>query len=516
MSLRSERPIAPRDLARVLYRHKKKMLAWTVLVLGVSYAAIATMSRTYMSEAKLFVRLGRESVTLDPTATTGQTVAVQETRENQINSARDMLTSRLLLERVVENVGADSILNGPPGDVPTSDSDRSLASDLKSALRKAAFSTPVSPEEVAVEKLAKSISVKVGRNSSVIEFSSTAKNARLAQQILQAFLDAYQELHLTANRTDGSLDFFGAQAAHLKEQLDAAVAELRDAKDRSGLVSLPAQQKALQDQLTGLESLSMAADAALASSEASIESLRRSLADIPHQLPTQQTAGFANAAADTMQQEYFKLQVKLRDLESRLGEDHPEVTDTRTQLRHAETILSATSADRTQSTVALHPSRQALDLELRREEALAASLQAKAGTLKEQLAVLHRRTRDLNENEVPIAALERQVAIAETSYRSYVDHLEQARIGAALEAGGISNLNVVQPPSLVEKPISPKPTLILAAGLFVAVCGSLALAFGSEYLNQSLRTPEELEAQLGLPVLVSIPRATRHEVFVNN
>ena len=55
--------------------------------------------------SELIVPLGRESVTLDPTATTGQTMQVQETRDNQINSTRDMLSSRVLLERVVEKIG---------------------------------------------------------------------------------------------------------------------------------------------------------------------------------------------------------------------------------------------------------------------------------------------------------------------------------------------------------------------------------------------------------------------------
>ena len=521
MPFRSEQPLTLRQLTRVLYRHKKKMLAWSMLVAGLSYAVLAMSSRTYQSEAKVFMRLGRESVTLDPTATLGQTVAVQETRENQINSARDMLSSRVLLERVVDNLGAEAILHEPQADdaepdaAPAGDPP-SFISGLKNAVRKATFSTSVSPREMAIEKLAKSIGVKIGRNSSVIDFSSTAWDPRLAQQVLQTFLEAYQEQHRAANRTGGSLDFFSEQAAHLKGQLDTAVAGLRSAKDRSRLVSLHVQQKALQDELTELEATSMAADAALVSSEASIESLKNSLTELPEQTPTEQTNGFANAAADTMQQEYFKMQVQLRELESRLGEEHPEVIDTRKQLRHTEAILSATSADRTQATVALHPSRQALDLELRREQALAAALRAKTGTLQEQLAALQQRTHDLNENEVSIAELERQVAIAESSYRNYLDHSEQARIGAALEAGRFSNLSIVQPPSLVEKPISPKPTLILAAALLAALCGSLALAFGSEYMDQSQRTPEEIEARLGLPVLASIPRATRHEVFVNN
>ena len=233
-----------------------------------------------------------------------------------------------------------------------------------------------------------------------------------------------------------------------------------------------------------LETESLTAEASLASSEASIEVLRKSLAEVPQHLPTEQTAGFPNVAADSLQQEYFKLRLVLHDLESRLGDDHHKVVDARKQVQQSEAMLNAISPERTQSTVGLHPARQALDLDLRREETLAASLTAKCGALKAQLAVLQQRTRDLNEHEVRIADLEREVIIAETSYRSYMDHLEQVRIGDALEVDRISNVNVVQPPSLVHTPVSPKPTLILGAGLLVAVLGAVGLALGSEYSGQ--------------------------------
>ena len=340
MSPRSRRPLVLSDLVRLPLRHKKKMFVWCVLALGGTYAALALMPRSYQSEAKVFIRLGRESVTLDPTATTGQTMTVQETRENQINSARDMLASRTLLERVVEKIGADTILGKSPEGAPANPA-RELLARAKLWIKQATFTPQVSPEESAVEALSKAINVKSGRNSSVLAFVCSARDPQLAQQILQEFLAAYQEQHAVANRTAGSLDFFGQQAAHLKEQLDTALAALRDAKNRSGLVSLPEQQKALQDQLTDLETSSLAADAALASAEASAESLRRVIGELPQHVPTAQTAGFANQAADTMQQEYFKLRLALRDLESRLGPAHPDVLDARKQLEHAELMIDA-------------------------------------------------------------------------------------------------------------------------------------------------------------------------------
>ena len=48
----------------------------------------------YRSDAKLMVRIGRESVTLDPTATTGQVIAVGPSRESEINSEMEILKSR--------------------------------------------------------------------------------------------------------------------------------------------------------------------------------------------------------------------------------------------------------------------------------------------------------------------------------------------------------------------------------------------------------------------------------------
>jgi uncharacterized protein involved in exopolysaccharide biosynthesis len=496
-----------------MFRHKSKVVLWCGLVTGFSLAALVMLPRKYASEAKLFLRLGRESVTLDPTATTGATVQVQESRENQINSAREMLKSRSLLERVVERIGPETILNGPAGPAPTGFA--ALAASLNAALSSLSLSAPVSPAEEAIGKLSDSMDVSVARNSSVINLACTAKTPKSAQQIMEAFLDAYREQHLLANRTAGSWDFFNGQTTQLKRQLDTAMERLRDAKNESSLVSVAAEQQAVQSQLTQVEAAALAADASLASAEAAIASLRQSLTDLPRQLTMQQTAGFPNIAGDSMRQEFFKLQMSVRDMEAKLGEEHPLLKAAREQARQSETILNTQPPDRTQTTAGINPSRQSLDLELRHEEALAASLRAKSGALKEQYAELQQRTRTLNEHEVRIRELERQAAIAEVNYRSYAEHSEQARIGEALEANRISNINVVQPPSLVEKPVSPKPVSIVGLGFLAAVCGALGLAFWSEYLDTSLKTAEEIESQLSVPVLASIPCTRSNLIFLN-
>ena len=101
-----------RDVFRILARQKRKMVVFFCATLAAVVGLLVVFPRTYSSEARLFVRLGKESVSLDPTATLGQTVAVNESRESEINSELEMLRSRVLLEDVVEHLGPERILSG--------------------------------------------------------------------------------------------------------------------------------------------------------------------------------------------------------------------------------------------------------------------------------------------------------------------------------------------------------------------------------------------------------------------
>ena len=86
-----------------------------VLVMGAAVAVTVLSPRVYRSEAKLFVRLGRENATLDPTATLGRDpiVAVPVMRDSEINSVVEILASRSLAEQVVDALGPQTILERP-------------------------------------------------------------------------------------------------------------------------------------------------------------------------------------------------------------------------------------------------------------------------------------------------------------------------------------------------------------------------------------------------------------------
>src|SRR6476620_1230330 len=83
---------------------KPEMVAFAVTM-------ILFLPRKYRSESKLFVHVGRESVTLDPTASTGgQMIPITVSRETEVNAVLEMLRSRVVVEKLVDDLGPDTIL----------------------------------------------------------------------------------------------------------------------------------------------------------------------------------------------------------------------------------------------------------------------------------------------------------------------------------------------------------------------------------------------------------------------
>ena len=102
-----------RDVYYVLFRHKWKMVLFLVTVIGTVTVGTLRRPDIFRSEAKLLLRLGRESVTLDPTVTTGQIIGVSRSRESEINSELEILKSRVLAGKVVDTIGPLAFLKRP-------------------------------------------------------------------------------------------------------------------------------------------------------------------------------------------------------------------------------------------------------------------------------------------------------------------------------------------------------------------------------------------------------------------
>ena len=175
-----ERITSPRDLLMVLFRHRYKAALCTLAVISATVLYAIYGERSYISEAKVFLRLGRENVMLDAMATvgTGPVFAVPPSREGELISAEEILKSREAAMAVVKDVGADVILgvkpeaeSGEPTQTESSsviDQFFAFVDQLKELVR---GRPPLEKEEIAMLAIDKGLQIDRAPNSSVIQVS---------------------------------------------------------------------------------------------------------------------------------------------------------------------------------------------------------------------------------------------------------------------------------------------------------------------------------------------------------
>jgi uncharacterized protein involved in exopolysaccharide biosynthesis len=106
----------PRQFVAAFFRHKKKAAGFVLLVAAIAAGVLLYAPRKYRSEARLFLQIGRESIRLDPTATTGKTIGIQQSnRDNEIATAIEVLKSRSIVEQAVDRL-TPAVVHGEADD----------------------------------------------------------------------------------------------------------------------------------------------------------------------------------------------------------------------------------------------------------------------------------------------------------------------------------------------------------------------------------------------------------------
>lgn len=474
-----------RNIISVFLRHRNKAVLVFTAIVGVTVLYIAFAPRRYRSEGKLFVRLGRENATLDPTATLGQSpiVAIPQSRDNEINSVVEMLQSRVFLEKVVDALGASKVAD-------TEDRER------------------------AVAHVGKRLKVEAAKKSSVIEITYQGSSPKLCQQVVRQLTTSYLEEHARLNRPQGSCEFFREQTDRLRTDLAHREGELRDLKNATGLASPAVRRQQIVSRIARIEDELLHVETARSVAEAKVADLRNKLASLPTTQVTNETSGFGNEGTDRMRDQFYALQVREKEAQSRYTEDHPKMRQIRDQISAARTVLEREEKNRKQVTQEPNRLSQQAQAALLVEEPMLASLQAQSAELKSQFAAVRLELTRLNEDELRIAAVQRDVDLLENDYRKYAANLEQARIDQRLENQRMSNISVVQPASYEAKPIYPRKAISLLLGFLTAGFGAVATVLLCDQLDPSLRNAAAIEKSLQLPTLATIPRLKRRDLTV--
>lgn len=504
------------QILEVLFRHKTKVVLIPAVIIAAGLAIALFAPRSYRSEAKLALQVGRQSVNIDPTAATGQAmIGIQQMgREGEVMTAMDLIKSRGVIAKVVDKLTPDYVLRGgPPGSGKSnavSDLyDSTIGAATGYAIKTLKSIDPISDREEAIIEIEENLVVDAERDSTLILATYSTDTPEGAQEVLTTLIDVYQDEHLRINRNTGSRDFFRVQEKQLREQLDGALEALRLAKNEIGVASIEARRQNLENQLQSITMSAYQAETELKSDLGELRELTRQLDSMPERLISSKKS-IPNQGADLMREQLYELQVRQADLKARYSTSHPLVVAISRQVEAAEKVVDDQKSVREETTDDLNPLHRQVATQIQLKQSEAASLDARLEALKSQDSSIRDDLEQLNQDTVVLTQLERDAEILKRKFMRYSDNLEQARIDEELENEKISSISIAQEPTLSAKPVSPSKLLVGLGSLVLAFAGTAATVLGLEQVSDKLRSDRSIEAATGAPVLASIPESAIH------
>lgn len=480
-------PISYQQWIAAIKQHLRLSLFAFAVVMGLTILVILFAPRSYTSEAKLLLRIGRESVTMDPTASSvGDKLNLHHTRENEIQSAVGVMQSREIVEHVVEKIGEDVVLKGKPQGKKTSAGSRiggMLSSAVGSVTGILGKIDPVPASEKAIRKLSIGVYIGSTSESSVVSVAYTTKSPEVAQSVVSSWVDSFIDQHAEANHNQGSFEFFADQGNVIRDQLENARLALEEVKNESNLVTVDGQQNLLEAQLAKVRDSMLDADSELAALRSRVDSYEEIL-NSNEAMITSAVTGKNNEARDLMRGQLFELEVIEKDLESKYHDDHPRLVSIRRQLDDAKDIVGDQEDSRDEVTQSINPAyQQVLENRLLAQAELQAVGKQRVTLSKKQTA-LAKEISQLNRTERLVRTLESEVSILQGRYTEHAVKMEQSRLDDILARERITSVNVVQPATLQMRPVSPNKPLCAVAGLLAATAIAVSLPVLAESRKQ--------------------------------
>ncbi len=504
------------DLAAYLeipFIHKRLILTCLISCLGLGWLALLIWPRKYESEAKLMVRVGRESVSLDPTATTSPTLMLQKTQEEEINSALEVLSSRQVAQRAVAAIGAAAILdgtlppqNGSPRPETTLESARRHVSDaLDYCLRTTGVKDAISDHEMAVRRLQSTVTIHAPKKSTVITIHAESKTPEMAQAIAQEITRTFLDQHLQVSKTEGSQKFFQEQSAASEAKLNEQVEKRRKFMQQRKIVSIETNRGLLKDQLSAIDRDIHVARGELQQTKAEIDDLKGKVAAADDEIVSARQE-ISDTTWSGMRQRVYELELQEKSYAAIYTDNHEKLVQTREQLQGARDILANLQSERVDESTTPNPVKRRMQEDLQKLQTKAVGLGSILAEKEEQHAETELQIDQLLDFEQQLMQMDRNIALMETSLHVLQEKREEARVIDELQSQRISNISAFQPATFVERPVSPRKRLLAVGFAVLGLIGGIGLAFLREAGSRTLRTAEHVQSHLQYPVVSQIPR----------
>ena len=340
-------------------------------------------------------------------------------------------------------------------------------------------------EESAVEAARKEVSVSpMDEMSTVLDITVQDNVPLRSQELNNALAEAYiaQSVYRKTREASKTLSFINAQLKQINNNLKNSAVKLEHFKKETNTVNIDSKSKGVMERLSN-------AEAALATIDIEVGLLNSLYSQVKagKHLETISTSGLGSSngvndpgtqALTNIIQELQRAVMKLRLLRADFTEQYPEVVKLKRQIAQMKKII----IDMIKNIKRNYDERQKL--------------------LQKSIAEQTKLMEKLPENERIYGTLQRKFVVNEKIY-SFL--LEKQAATAIEKASTISRNWIMDHARYPREPISPDRKLIILAGLIFGLILGVLLALLRDYLDDTIKTEEDIKLDVDVPQLGIIP-----------
>jgi uncharacterized protein involved in exopolysaccharide biosynthesis len=485
----AEGPQSPtlRDLLAVGFRQRRLIMHWFLGIFSIALLLALLLPKRYVAQMKILVRHERAESVVSAERESPVQWSTQVTEE-ELQSEAELIKSSDLLGRVVVACNLQNLAGSSFFGQGNDTEDQRIAR--------------------AVPKLEKDLSVEPIKLTNLIGVTYQSTDPQLAAKVLNSLASLYLDKHLAMHRAPGEFEFFHQQAEQYRTALASAQEKLTAFTQQQGVINPALEADISVRKLAELEAESKSVRTTIAETRQRILTLESQLVSLPKRETTEVRTSDNPQLMQTLKSKLLELELKHTELLAKFEPTYRPVQQVEEQIAQTRaSIDAAEKAPLRDETTDRDPTYEALRTELAKAKTELAAAQARDNAMSTMIHSYRAENQQLNRKEVIHADMLRTAKADEENYLLYLRKEEEARISDALDRQRFSNVVVAEPATVPLKPQS-RGLLILVFGGFLAVIVSVVVALIADRWDPSFRTPHEVEAFLGAPVLAALPKGS--------
>jgi uncharacterized protein involved in exopolysaccharide biosynthesis len=342
-----------------------------------------------------------------------------------------------------------------------------------------------------IEAFLGSVTVDPVRNTRLVQIQVEDPDPRLAAEIANALANAYvhQNLELKLSAARDALSWLTAQVSDLKTKVNESELALQRYREQAGLVQVEEKQSLGARKLAEFNSAYIEAKAKRLEMETRLGELRRA-AQQPEVLESSPLV-INNPLVQRLKGQLVELEVQRSKLVKTYKDKHPEVIKVTSQI------------DEISQKIREEVSRLVLSMESEYN-----SFKARENAMLQAVNQYRDEAQGLAKKEIQYGILKREADSNQQLYDVLLKRLKETSLSQGLDT---NNVRIIEEAVPARSPVRPRVALNMLLAAMLGLMVGVGLAFLIEYLDDSVRTPEELERAVGVPVFALIPVVAARE-----